>query len=150
MDCSMPESSIHGILQGQDPLFMGFSRQEYCSGLPCPAPGYLPNPGIKPTSSALARGFFTTSTTWEVPHVLIISAKGNNQTKLSLDTGLPPSHWVLAGRRRFWAAAHSRRGQMRVQSRQPRQPSLTVCYPSALPITRQLSGVDRPEVMFDN
>ena len=26
----------------------GFSRQEYCSGLPCPPPGDLPNPGIKP------------------------------------------------------------------------------------------------------
>ena len=32
---------------------MGFSRQEYCSGLPFPSPGYLPNPGIKPRSHAL-------------------------------------------------------------------------------------------------
>ena len=31
----------------------GFSRQEYCSGLPCPPPRELPNPGIKPRSSAL-------------------------------------------------------------------------------------------------
>jgi len=29
---------------------MGFSRQEYWSGLPCPPPGYLPNTGIKPAS----------------------------------------------------------------------------------------------------
>ena len=29
---------------------MGFSRQEYRSGLPCPTPGSLPHPGIKPTS----------------------------------------------------------------------------------------------------
>ena len=29
----------------------GFSRQEYWRGLPCPPPGYIPNPGIKPTSS---------------------------------------------------------------------------------------------------
>ena len=36
---------------GQAPLSMGFSRQEYWSGLPCPLPGYLPNPGIKPESS---------------------------------------------------------------------------------------------------
>ena len=28
---------------------MGFPRQEYWSGLPCPSPGYLPNPGIQPT-----------------------------------------------------------------------------------------------------
>ena len=54
----------------QAPLSMGFSRQEYWSGLPCPLPGYLSHSGIKPVSlasHALARGFFTTSTTWEVP-----------------------------------------------------------------------------------
>ena len=34
-------------------LFMGFSRQEYWSGLPCPPPGDLPDPGIKPGSPAL-------------------------------------------------------------------------------------------------
>ena len=47
----------------QAPLPMGFSRQEYWSGLPFPAPGDLPNPGIEPTTSvstALAGGFFTT------------------------------------------------------------------------------------------
>ena len=52
----------------QAPLSMGFSRQEYLSGLPCPPPGDLPDPGIKPTSlmsSALASRFFTTSATWE-------------------------------------------------------------------------------------
>ena len=32
---------------------MGFSRQEYWSGLPCPPPEDLPNPGIKPRSPAL-------------------------------------------------------------------------------------------------
>ena len=34
-------------------LSMGFSRQEYWSGLPCPPPGDLPNPGIKPRSPTL-------------------------------------------------------------------------------------------------
>ena len=34
----------------QAPLSMGFSRQEYWSGLPCPPPGDLPDPGIKPRS----------------------------------------------------------------------------------------------------
>ena len=34
----------------QSPLSMGFSRQEYWSGLPCPPPRDLPNPGIKPRS----------------------------------------------------------------------------------------------------
>ena len=52
----------------QAPLSMGFSRQEYCSGLPCPPPGDLLDPGIKPmslVSPTLAGGFFTTSATWE-------------------------------------------------------------------------------------
>ena len=34
------------------PLFMGFSRQEYWSGLPFPSPGDLPDPGIEPGSLA--------------------------------------------------------------------------------------------------
>ena len=37
----------------QAPLTMGFSRQEYWNGLPCPPPEDLPNPRIKPRSSAL-------------------------------------------------------------------------------------------------
>ena len=46
----------------QAPLSMGFSRQEYWSGLPFPPPGDLLDPGIElasPASSALAGGFFT-------------------------------------------------------------------------------------------
>ena len=44
----------------QAPLSMGFSGQEYWSGLPFPPPGDLPDPGIKPSSPALAGRFFTT------------------------------------------------------------------------------------------
>ena len=54
----------------QAPLYMGFSRQECCSGLPFPPPGDLPNPGVKLvslTSPALADGFFTTNAIWEAP-----------------------------------------------------------------------------------
>ena len=43
------------------PLFMGFPRQEYWSGLPFPTPEDLPDPGVKPTSPAcpaLEGGFF--------------------------------------------------------------------------------------------
>ena len=50
----------------QAPLSMGFSRQEYWSGLPCPPPGDLPHPGIEPVSPlspASAGRFFTTSAT---------------------------------------------------------------------------------------
>ena len=47
----------------QTPLSTEFSRQEYCSGLPFPPPGTLPNPGIEsmsPVSPTLAGEFFTT------------------------------------------------------------------------------------------
>ena len=47
---------------------MEFSRQEYWSGLPCPPPANLSDPGMEPTSPtspALAGGFFTTSPTWD-------------------------------------------------------------------------------------
>ena len=52
----------------QAPLSIGFPRQEYWSGLPCPSPGDLPNPGtelLSLMSPALAGRFFTTSDTWE-------------------------------------------------------------------------------------
>ena len=48
----------------QDPLSMGFSRQEYWRGLPVPPQGALPDPGIKSVSLAspvLVGGFFTTA-----------------------------------------------------------------------------------------
>ena len=54
----------------QDPLSMGFSRQEYWSGLLCPLLGDLPDPGIELQSlmsPTLAGGFFTASATWEAP-----------------------------------------------------------------------------------
>ena len=50
------------------PLFMGFPRQEYWSGLSLLSPGNLPNPGIKPgslVSPALAGRFFTSWATRE-------------------------------------------------------------------------------------
>ena len=54
------------IVAHQASLSMRFSRQEYWSGLSCPSPGDLPDPGIKPTSlisPALADKLFTTSAT---------------------------------------------------------------------------------------
>ena len=55
-----------------------FSRHKYWSGLPCPLPGDLPNPGIKPTSlmsSALTGRFFTASATWEAPNIHLVLFK---------------------------------------------------------------------------
>ena len=54
--CSVVSYSLrpHGLTVAyQAPLSMGFSRQEYWSGLPFPSPGDLPNPGIEPGSPTL-------------------------------------------------------------------------------------------------
>ena len=51
MDCSPPDSSVHGILQA-----VGY----YWSGLPILSPRDLPDPGFETAFPALAGGFFTT------------------------------------------------------------------------------------------
>ena len=43
----------HGLWPCQAPLSVGFSKQEYWSGLPFPSPGDLPDPGIEAESPAL-------------------------------------------------------------------------------------------------
>ena len=63
-----------GTVAHQAPLSMGFSRQEYWSGLPFPSPKDLPDPRIKPSSPALAGGFFTAEPT----AVLILSVMSNS------------------------------------------------------------------------
>ena len=65
-----PWTVVHQAL-----LSLGFSRQEYWSGLPYPPPGDLPDPGIKPMlfcPHALAGGSFTTSTSWEAPRFALV------------------------------------------------------------------------------
>ena len=64
-----------------------FSRQESWSGLPCPPPGDLPDPGLSPhllRPPTLAGGFFTTSATWEAPKALGLSAES-----FASETGCP-------------------------------------------------------------
>ena len=56
--CVLSQSVVSNSLQPmtvalQAPLSWGFSRQEYWSGLPCPPPGDILNPGIEPRSSEL-------------------------------------------------------------------------------------------------
>ena len=63
---------------------MGLSRQEYWSGLPCPPPGNLSNPGIELVSlmsPALAGGFFTTSTTWVVQFYFSVNRQSQWDTE---------------------------------------------------------------------
>ena len=64
---------------------MGFSRQEYWSGLSFLPPGDLPDPGIKltsPATPALADRFFTTSTTWEAPQIEKLKTKGRKKDRV--------------------------------------------------------------------
>ena len=60
MDRSLPRSSVCGILQAR-----------ILEQVPFPPPGDLPDPGIEPTSPALAGGFLTTSTAWEAQVVVL-------------------------------------------------------------------------------
>ena len=72
----------------QVPLSMGFSRQEYWSGLPLPTPGDLPDPGIKPTSlvsPALAGSVFAISSTWEDSQIYRREGNTGGKRKLPLD-----------------------------------------------------------------
>ena len=99
---------------------MRFSRQKYWSGLPCPSPGDLPNPGIEPKSlmsPALAGQFFTTSATGEALYMHISSVQSlsrvqlfatpwaaarqaslsftNSQSLLKLMSVMPSNHLIL-------------------------------------------------------
>ena len=82
----------------QPPLSRGFSRQEYCSGLPCPPLGNLPDPGIEPASHlspALADGFFTTSITWVIIFLSTLCFTNFRKTQ-KLDSSSPHA----------WSGAH--------------------------------------------
>ena len=70
MDCSPPGSCVHGI-----------SRQEYWSGLPCPPPGELPNPGIPthvPFTSCIGRRVLNHQRHLESPYSPLVCYKGTN------------------------------------------------------------------------
>ena len=70
----------------ESPLSMGFSRQEYWSGLPCPPPGDLPDPGIEPRSPALQADSLSS----ELPGKLILGGLD----KLSV-WRFQESHWHI-------------------------------------------------------
>ena len=92
----------------QTPPFMGFSRQEYWSGLPLPTPADLPDPGIEPMSlmsPALAGRFFTTRTASEAPRInQLVSGKLQYSTR--------ELSWVLCDDLEGWKAGPWGRGSM--------------------------------------
>ena len=66
----------------QASLSVGFPRQEYWSELPFPPPGDLPDPGICLVSLSfpeLADGFFTTSATWEVSYLFVMTSEEGSE-----------------------------------------------------------------------
>ena len=81
IDCSPPGSSLHGNSPGKNTEWVV---------MPSP-PGDLPHPGIEPASlmsPALADGFFTTSHTWEAPHMQSTSFKMPGWLKHKLELRL--------------------------------------------------------------
>ena len=71
----MSDSVTLWTIACQAPLSMGFSRQEYWSGLSCHPSGDLPDPRIEPSSlmsPALAGRFFITTTTWGALHFFFV------------------------------------------------------------------------------
>ena len=101
----------------QVPLSMQFYKQEYFSGLLCPPPGDLPNPGIEPSSlmsQALTGRFFTTSTIWKAPlnmymyqitNILWVIKKAREFRKTSTSALLtmpkPSTVWITANCGKF-------------------------------------------------
>ena len=79
MDCCLPGSSVE------------FSRQEYCSGLPFPSPGNLPDPGIKTTYPRIIDRFFTLWAAREAP-VMLPNPHLTSHSKMSGSMGVttPP------------------------------------------------------------
>ena len=79
----IPRTVVH-----HTPLSMEFSRQEYWSGLPCPPPGALPNPGIESASLVppeLADRFFTTSATSDISNSKLLLKKTRHWTNVYLN-----------------------------------------------------------------
>jgi len=83
----------------QAPLCMEFSRGKYWSGLPFPAPGDLPNPGIEAMSPALAGGFFTTEPpgkSFYIGFIKHLQCMSVSTWMLSSEPGPPHQHCVAS------------------------------------------------------
>ena len=83
MDCIQPTRLLPSV---------GFSRQEYCSGLPFPSPGDLPDPGVEPGSPALQADILPTNCSYwiqlshrQVHQILIIPTKWLFSTFVKID-----------------------------------------------------------------
>ena len=101
---------IPWVVSCQAPLSVGFSRQEYWSGLPCPSPGDLPDPGMESpsfVSPTLAVGSFITSATWEDRKynreiLCIYLVHGNGNILISCSTISQPGSWPWDNLSNLW------------------------------------------------
>ena len=91
MDCNLPGCSVHGILQARILEWVAF-----------PPPGDFPDPGIEPVSlrsSALAGVFFTTSTTMDSIHrVLLIVVVQLLHPYMTAGKTIPLTIWTFVGK----------------------------------------------------
>ena len=96
-------------------LFMQFSRQEYWSGLPCPPPGDLPNPGNRPMSPALP--FWLLGNTWRRRwHPTPVFLPGGRRGQRSLVGCSPWGRWELDTTERLHFHFHALEKEMATHS----------------------------------
>ena len=127
--CALSRSVVSHSLQSTRLLCpWGFSRQEYWSGLPCPFPGDLPNPGIEHRSPTLQVASLPSEPPGK-PTIILWLCKGESKShsvvsdplRLNpMDCSLPGSsvHGILQARILEWVAVPFSRG-----SSQPRDPT---------------------------
>ena len=138
------------VVTHQTPLSMGFSRQEYWSGLPFPTLGYLPSPGIKPTSLVLQL--------WQMDS-LPLCHQGDARKRLS-SVELLSHVWLFVTP---WTAAHQAslsianfQSLLKLMSIEPVMPSnhLILCRPLLLlpstfsSIRRRLTNLKKLEYIY--
>ena len=109
---------------------MGFSRQEYWSGLPCPPPGYLPNPGIEP-AFPVTRALQVNSlplSHWRSPQIFFSSVQFS--CSVVSDSVTP---WITA--RQASRSITNSRSLLKLMSIESVMPSnhLILCHPLLLP-----------------
>ena len=129
-------------------LSMGFPRQEYWSGLPCPSPGDLPHPGIEPVSPALQADSLPLSHLGSLPETqtcqhklnsLHIKARRNRShtprggscpgfTELSLGCSASSWNWVVLFLRGFMCLAKQFPLQNKAENKWGLDPKRTFLY----------------------
>ena len=110
----------------QAPQSLGFSRQEYQSGFPCFPRGYLPDPGMKPTSPTLQADFLLTDPPGK-PLVLSGPRNCGPQTQYQM-LGCGPTEAMVAQKNSF-------------QQTFPQAPYLRLYFRGWLFLTSQVDGL---------